>query len=76
MAPTGRCRLDRGGRPGDPCILVEHRRAAAGAGRAIIVTTPLSGWFSSAGERGSGIAAFLLGATLPAADAPRYRLAL
>lgn len=30
-----------------------------GKGRAIIVTTPLSGWFGCAGERGSGIAAFL-----------------
>ena len=30
-----------------------------GNGRTIIVTTPLSGWTAGAGERGSGIAAFL-----------------
>ena len=36
--------------------IVARRR---GKGRAIIVTTPLSGWFGCAGERGSGIAAFL-----------------
>lgn len=41
--------------------LVARRR---GRGRAIVVTTPLSGWFDCAGERGSGIAAFLRLATL------------
>jgi hypothetical protein len=30
-----------------------------GRGRAIVVTTPKSGWFQCAGERGSGIAVFL-----------------
>lgn len=51
------------------CIVVEGKSITAssanivarrpGKGRAIIVTTPLSGWFGCAGERGSGIAAFL-----------------
>lgn len=36
--------------------LVARRR---GEGRSIVVTTPLSGWFACAGERGSGVAAFL-----------------
>lgn len=34
-----------------------------GRGRTIVVTTPLSGWFACAGERGSGVAAFLRIAT-------------
>lgn len=31
----------------------------AGAGPALVISTPLSGWFSCAGERGSGVAAWL-----------------
>lgn len=38
----------------------------SGSGRVVVVTTPVSGWFRCAGERGSGIAAFLaLAARLP-----------
>lgn len=36
--------------------LVAHR---PGQGRSIVVSTPLSGWFACAGERGSGVAVFL-----------------
>jgi hypothetical protein len=45
-----------------------------GKGRAIIVTTPLSGWFGCAGERGSGIAAFLRLAPLLARRYPEADL--
>lgn len=37
-----------------------------GHGKSLVVTTPLSGWFRCAGERGTGVAAFLaLAETLP-----------
>jgi len=41
-----------------------------GKGRTIVVTTPLSGWFTCAGERGTGIAAFLHAAALLADRLP------
>jgi hypothetical protein len=45
-----------------------------GRGRIVVVTTPLSGWFACAGERGSGIAAFLRLAALLASRAPEANL--
>lgn len=45
-----------------------------GPGRLVVVTTPLSGWFSCAGERGSGIAAFLRLAEMLAARRPAANL--
>lgn len=46
----------------------------AGRDRAIVVTTPLSGWFACAGERGSGVAAFLRLAHLLASRMPDANL--
>ena len=40
-----------------PAFNIAGRRA--GSGRKIVVTTPLSGWFTCGAERGSGVAAFL-----------------
>ncbi|MGV3458077.1 hypothetical protein [Sphingomonas sp.] len=67
---TGRIVLEGQAIIASSANLVARRQ---GKGRAIIVTTPLSGWFGCAGERGSGIAAFLHVAPLlarryPAAD--------
>lgn len=45
-----------------------------GRGRTIVVTTPLSGWFACAGERGSGVAAFLHLAALLAKQLPDAEL--
>ena len=47
--------------------LIAHR---PGRGRSIVVSTPLSGWFACAGERGSGVAAFLRLARLLADTQP------
>jgi hypothetical protein len=54
-----RVRLVSTGRsmPGAEATNVIGRRP--GTGKAIVVTTPKSGWFHCAGERGSGIAVFL-----------------
>lgn len=67
---TGRIVLEGQAIIASSANLVARRQ---GKGRAIIVTTPLSGWFGCAGERGSGIAAFLhlaplLARRYPAAD--------
>ncbi|MBX3562771.1 MAG: hypothetical protein KF780_13280 [Sphingomonas sp.] len=62
---------EAGRRPGFNLI----GRIDRGAARWLIVSTPRSGWFTCAGERGGGIAAWLdLARWLPGA-APRFNLA-
>ena len=45
-----------------------------GAGRWLVVSTPRSGWFTCAGERGGGVAAFLHMARWATANAPDHDL--
>ena len=49
-------------------------RLDRGMGRWLVVSTPRSGWYTCAGERGGGVAAFLHMARWAAANAPGYDL--
>lgn len=49
-------------------------RLDRGAGRWLVVSTPRSGWFTCAGERGGGVAAFLHMARWATANAPGHDL--
>jgi hypothetical protein len=63
--------MDAVAAPAVSANLVAHR---PGRGRSIVVSTPLSGWFACAGERGSGVAAFLKLARLLADTQPDAEL--
>ena len=54
-APATLTLTGKGGRRTSANIIGERK----GTGRRVVITTPLSGWFNCAAERGSGIAAFL-----------------
>lgn len=70
---TARLIVDgRGGRR--PAFNIVARRDR-GRGRWVIVSTPRSGWYTCAGERGGGVAAFLALARWSAAALPHHDLA-
>lgn len=50
-------------------------RIDRGAGRWLVVSTPRSGWFTCAGERGGGVAAWLMLARWAAAEVRGFNLA-
>ncbi|MDW3218688.1 MAG: hypothetical protein R8F63_08740 [Acidimicrobiales bacterium] len=67
---TVRARLDARIEPATCPNVIAEFGDVAGAQRLVIVTTPISGWFRCAGERGTGIAVALEVAERLAAETP------